>query len=523
MSASSDRRKRQEAIASGLDKKTNASLEEQKKQRKSKFNWIFGSIVVALLIAAILILNSNLFYTRTTAVQVGDKSYTTAQFNYYYKTQYYNFMQQYGSYASYFGLDTDQPLKSQTCNMMEDGGTWYDYFKQSALNMMAQVTALSEYANKNGIKLEESDTAEIDSEMSQLAENAVTNKYSSTKNYLSALFGRGCTEEVVRAEMERSALATKAYNTVRDSYTFTDAELEKEYQDNKDSFDLFSFDYYLVAAEKVASDKTTATDATGTDTDTADNSAVTAETMAAAKATADNIAAAAKTGDFTKAVSDQVADATPTAQTDVSGSNVASDYAEWIKSADRHAGDVTVVESADNGYYVVKYNGRSDNHYQLAEARHILIKAAADDDGKYTDEAKAEAKAKLQEIYDEWLKGDKTEKSFAALAEKYSEDAGSNTNGGLYDEIYKGQTVEEFDKFCFAEGRKPGDTAIVYGETSEYAGYHLVYYVGLNDELYSSYLAKNQLVSDKLNAWQTELFKNYTTTTKFPLRFANAS
>ncbi len=43
--------------------------------------------------------------------------------------------------------------------------------------------------------------------------------------------------------------------------------------------------------------------------------------------------------------------------------------------------------------------------------------------------------------------------------------------------VYKGATVEEFDRICF-RGSQEGDTAIVYGESSGYAGYHVMYYVG---------------------------------------------
>ena len=82
-------------------------------------------------------------------------------------------------------------------------------------------------------------------------------------------------------------------------------------------------------------------------------------------------------------------------------------------------------------------------------------------------------------------------------AEKYSEDAGSNTNGGLYEGIYRGQMVPEFNDFCFA-GHKSGDIGVVYGENSGYAGYHLVYFVG-EGENYSSEIARNALTTAALN------------------------
>lgn len=43
----------------------------------------------------------------------------------------------------------------------------------------------------------------------------------------------------------------------------------------------------------------------------------------------------------------------------------------------------------------------------------------------------AEAAQKAQDILDEWKAGDATEDSFAALANEYSQDPGSNTTGGL--------------------------------------------------------------------------------------------
>ena len=51
--------------------------------------------------------------------------------------------------------------------------------------------------------------------------------------------------------------------------------------------------------------------------------------------------------------------------------------------------------------------------------------------------------------------------------------------------------VTEFNDFCFGE-RETGDYAIVYGESSAYAGYHLVYFSGEN-ALYSRIIAENAM------------------------------
>ena len=161
--------------------------------------------------------------------------------------------------------------------------------------------------------------------------------------------------------------------------------------------------------------------------------------------------------------------------------------------------------------------GSEDNHYPTASVRHILIKAEADEEGNYTDEAKEAAKARAEEILAEFEAGDRTEESFAALAEQYSEDEGSNTNGGLYENIYKGQMVQEFNDFCFG-GHKSGDTAIVYGESGSYAGYHVVYYVG-DGGLYSDYIAKTDLQSEAMSDWTNELNEACAVTEGFGFRF----
>ena len=157
--------------------------------------------------------------------------------------------------------------------------------------------------------------------------------------------------------------------------------------------------------------------------------------------------------------------------------------------------------------------------YPTVAVRHILIQAEADENGEYTDEAKEAARAKAEDILREWEAGDKTEESFAALAEQYSEDPGSNTNGGLYDSVMQGQMVEEFDAFCFDENRKSGDTGIVYGESTGYAGYHVMYFVGEGDPE-ANETGRNYITSDKMNTWLSELTEGMEATQKFFYRLA---
>ena len=544
MSASTERKNRIAAREAGTDKKTIAAQEEAKKQAVSRRKWTWGTIGVIVLIAAILLLNSGLMYTSTTALTADGKKYSPAEVNYFYGNEYLNMVNTYGQYLSYFGLDTSMGLAGlddQECSMTE-GGTWRDYFRDLAKRDVQQNRALLKYAAENGISLTDEEIAEIDEQFAGMEETAKNYGYGSADKLYAMNYGSGVTVKIVRQAALDMALAQKAYNEKLGTLTYTDEELEEYYQGLNGERDLFDFNLYFVTAKTVENTVPGEDGAEDTVEMVADE-----QSRAEAKATADAIVMAYKDGwdtetaeeaeasedaeaaetaaveispveRFAAAVESQT-EAQPSERTGVSGSSLDAAYAEWMK-AERQPGDIEVFPDAEedpSGYTVVMYLGREDNHYPTASVRHILIKAEADEEGNYTDEAKEAAKARAEEILAEFEAGDKTEESFAALAEQYSEDEGSNTNGGLYENIYKGQMVQEFNDFCFG-GHKPGDTAIVYGESGSYAGYHVVYYVG-DGELYSDYIAKTALQSEAMSDWANELNEACTVTEGFGFRF----
>ena len=514
MSASTEKKLRQAAREAGTDKKTLALEKEAKEKAKSKRRWTLGTIAVLVLILLVVLVNSPLIYN-STAYSVGSRDFSAAEVSYHYANQYNNFVNQYGSYASMFGLDTANGisgLDKQDCPLAE--GSWKDYFLDAAKNGMLQTTALTDYAAAKGIALDESEKAEILSAFDGLKETAKLYGYGSADKMLAANYGAGVTQKLVQNAYLESALANKVVTEVSEGFTYTPEELEAQYQSYEGSKDCFDYSYVYVAAEKIDPD--------GEDGE--QPAAATEETRAAAKALAEAIAQSYREiGTEEETVSQRMIDAaaangqSSTDQSRVSGSALPA-AKEWMMDSTRRAGDITVeADSSESGYYVVAFAGRDDNHYKTASVRHILIKAAADENGAYSEEAKAAAKARAEEILAEFEAGDRSEESFAVLAEQYSEDAGSNTKGGLYEDVAKGQMVQEFNDFCFG-GHKPGDTGIVYGESAAYAGYHVMYYVG-EGELYSDTIALNDLRSAAEEAWMTELLSGYETKDGFGLRF----
>lgn len=143
------------------------------------------------------------------------------------------------------------------------------------------------------------------------------------------------------------------------------------------------------------------------------------------------------------------------------------------------------------------------------DARHILLSIG---DGT-TDEDWENCEKKAQEVLDTWLAGEKTEESFAALANEHSEDPGSNTTGGLYEGFTPGTMVAEFNDWCFDESRQPGD----YGLVKTQFGYHIMYFVkGYVEENpdWETY-TRDQWANVQLNAMMTKLVEENPMTVEY--------
>ena len=158
---------------------------------------------------------------------------------------------------------------------------------------------------------------------------------------------------------------------------------------------------------------------------------------------------------------------------------------------------------------------RGLDDYETVNVRHILV-ATSDvekiygEDGTTVDEeataaaqeiADAKVKTEAEEILNEWLAGDKTEESFAALADEKSDDG---ADGGLYTQVTKGYMVSEFNDWIFDESRKVGDYDII---KTDY-GYHIMYFSG-TDELAWKLEARNNIETEKYAEYKADLATKY--------------
>lgn len=256
-------------------------------------------------------------------------------------------------------------------------------------------------------------------------------------------------------------------------------------------------------------------------------------TEAATEPTADSNETTGSTGATTGTNKDEEKAPTCTEADRYLYSQLSTELQEWVKSENLVLDKLTSVEiktekahehaegeehSDDEekeyevtGFNVVLMQKVDHNDMKMVNIRHILIeieeldKNATDADKEAADK---KAKEQAEKLLAEFLNGDKTAESFGKLATANTMDPGSVTTGGLYEDVYPGWAVEEFDAWCFEEGRKEGDTGVVKSDN----GYHVMYLDSFGELSFRDYMIANKILSEDLEAWLEDIQKNTTYT-----------
>ncbi len=499
MSASREKQNRKDRTASGqVAPKTAREAQQRKEERRSNFVYGLIAAAFAVVVVAAIIWNSNIITRSATAATVDGQKYNVAQVNFYYRNAYLMFMNQWSYAASYFGLSTSLPLDSQEVTdtaasfldldlSEHEGMTWKDYFLSEGLNQIADVQNGLKQASDEGFVFPESVQEQYNDALDELAKSA-RSAGTSVRRYLQATFGGMVTEGVYKTELLRMMKYDAYTAAYQDTLTYTPEEIETAYNDDKQSFDFVSYE-----AVSVDGSLELEQDENGEDIPAADGEAEAARNSA--KIAADALAAGARDGGTLSVLSADMEKASA-----FSGSKdsyetctyTSDEFADWLFDPERKANDVTVIENGDT-FYVVQFKDRFRDEEKTVDVRHILVmpetgELSEEDEGyqEEHDALLAAAKEKAEAIYQQWQDGEATEESFAALVEDNTDDPGSQYEGGLYERVYQGQMLAEFNDWCFDPARKPGDTDIV--ETS--TGYHIMYYVG----------------DDPLVHWQVQVF-----------------
>ena len=534
MSASSKKKLRKELKAAAMTEK---QLQEKKESKKLRlYTGLFAAAIAVMIVVVIAsrVISSGIIPRNTTAVTVGGTKVSVTELNHYYIDSVNNFVNNAGDYISLYGLDTTKPLDEQFYSEA-DQVTWSDYFLDQATASIQNMYAVYGEAKAEGYKMSEEGQATIDNAVETMKMYASIYGYPSTDDYIEAVYGDGCNVDTFRSYIKVQVIAQEYATAKNDSLVYDDAAISAEDEANPAAYSAYSYNYYYMANTKFYEGGTENEDGTTTYSD---------EEMEAGRvkceATANTLAAATTVEELDAAIAALEINAESTAAKsthveNVQYASVTAAIREWVTSADRKAGDIKVIpneytshnheegeectgedgETSVAGYYVVMFEGSDKNLTNLINVRHILVAFeggtydSTTGTTTYSDEEKAAAKTEADELLASFNAGDKTEDSFAALANEKSDD-GDGTTGGLYEEVYPGQMVTNFNDWCFDTARKSGDTAVI---ETEY-GYHVMYFVSTCETTYRDYMIETTLRNNAMTEWENNLLENAPLTVK---------
>lgn len=492
------------------ERKANLATAAAAPKEKAK-NPIWGklAIVLAVLVVIALIVvivvdtrrNSGTELRNTDAIKVGDQAISAAEVDFYFnalKYQYKSYNDQV--YASYgiqlYNVNFDKDLFTQTYDETT-GLSWGDFLVNAAVEQVQQYSAMEQAGKKAGFEMPEAYAAEVESSMAALESSAKSYNVSAG-TLLKSNYGDGITVDLYKELITREVYANAYASSVYDGFEVTDSAINDEYVTNKNDYDLVSYRTFTVNVElpehKDANGQTYSDDATKAEDQQiiADKMLEIDNTLKDVKTEDEFVAAGKKLN-----VIEEGKEAN-TLQSGVSFANLSESIQSWMFDATRQPGDLTLITGTGyiSAYFFVSRDDRSE---VTRNVRHILLKAADKNDA---DQARAQA------IVDEYNAGAKTAESFGALADQYTEDAGSKGHGGLYENVAQGEMVAEFNDWLYNDARKAGDVEIIF---SEDYGYHIMYYVG-EGRVLRDVLAEAAIRSDKGTQYSEQTLKDYPVT-----------
>lgn len=483
-----------EKVVTKYDLKMQKRAEEKARAKKEKQ----VSLITSILIVAALVCFMASFPIRSyltvhgTYVKVAGENISRLEFDYNYNMALNNYMNQYGTYLSYMGLDLTGDLSTQ---MYSDSLTFKDFFEKMAVENIIQTKALKAEAKAAGFTYDATkDYEDYLNYVSRAAEAAGMTE----KQFVQENFGAYATTSRLKPIVMENLESSAYYDSVSDGKMPSDEDAENYYAENKDSYDSIDYRMTVINAELPTeptdlADKTedttttdnttgsTSTDSTtGTDTTTYEPSeAEIAYAMEQAKAEADTaLKSIAKDGELKE---------------NAKRTSLASVTREWLFDESRKAGDTTVIEDENNNrYYVLAFEKRYLDETPTVDVRAVILSNDGD--------------VSADSVLEEWKSGAATEDSFAELADKYNTASTTTSEGGLFEALSVSNVSDELKDWMTDSSRVNGDTAVIAPEGESYT--YVVYFIGTNEAEWMKSI-KNTLLTDIMADYLEEITANY--------------
>ena len=164
---------------------------------------------------------------------VGDQTLTNDELQIYYWMKFYDFLNSYGGYASYMGLDYTQQLDVQ---YVEEGITWQHYFLEQALGEWHQYQAICLEGQAAGYVMSEEMRAQIDGLPAMMEQTALDNGYENAEQMLQEEMGPGATMAAYMDYLETYYYGSEFFDSLYSELKLTVDEVEAYYEANKEKY-----------------------------------------------------------------------------------------------------------------------------------------------------------------------------------------------------------------------------------------------------------------------------------------------
>lgn len=487
--------------------KKNAHSMEARNTAKKVVNKVISIVLCAVIVLGVVAFSLNYYGALQRVIKIGgvgsDQSVTIAEYEYYYMRAYNQVRYQAQYYQYYYqtsnGYDLSLTPEEQTQTTKDADGkeiTWAEKLHEDTLEIIQLHKAYYNEALKMGLKLTKADEAFIDKQIEDLrdeAKSAGSNSSSSNSEnkvtyslnaYLRKVYGGSINERFLRKQLKIQVLAQK-YLTERTNEIAKDydqKDIDAEYKKDTTAYDFATFRAYTFKTTELTKEDKETDDALKARQAKA-NAEVKKNANDFYNAVTNDATFTAKAKELNKDTADYNVDKETkysmlksTAQ-----STFSEDAAKWLFDSSTKVGSKKLFSDEENGKYIVVLALSKPHQEQTVTARHILFQTKDQSSGNdLSEEEIAKKKNQAEDVLKKFNEGDKTEDSFAALSNEYNEDTGSSSNGGLYEHIYPGQMVTEFNDWVFDANRKAGDVELV---ETDY-GYHIIYFVAKDGKDY---------------------------------------
>lgn len=418
------------------------------------------------------------------ALTIGDTDVSIGMYNYYYNSTVNYYVQQAG--YGYVELDTTKSYASQKTTG-EDGEevTWEQRFKDDTESQLQRLVAYYEAAQKEGTTLTDEQKKLIEDDIEQIKSSASEQEVS-VDTYISTNFGEYCGIATLQKMEEMSYIAQTYLRKATINIVPDEERVQKYYEEHQADYQQVEMCYLVMQYDD------------NTKNDVIKEAKKYASQIKNEKelkklipvVCKDLIDAYVENGTYgdADAVAEQIAKSANMTVTKSNPNQLPQAIIDFLFNEENKKGACRTV--ADDTYQavfiVLKNSGITVSDDEVYSVRHILImpetEKADDDDTTETAEPTKEqweaAKEKANKVLDEYNSGERTEYSFALLAEKYSDDtaslsSGGSNFGGVYSNTPLGQMVSEFEDWATDKNRTYGDVEIVKSDF----GYHIMYFI----------------------------------------------